>query len=380
MTNTATISSDGLLVIESGGSFSADDTENNGEVVLDGLTATLGGATVNNAGLVRGDGKVTAALNNIAGGEDSCRGRQAAQVGRFQQSERRIGEPAGRHRRVHPTPDQRRRRPDPRPRHAEGGGAGLVNHGHMALSSGITDVFGDVFNDTSDAAKGISISGNADVTFWDDVENAAGSQFRVSSGSSATFFGTFGGAGISGTGDVYFEADVTPGFSPAIASFGGNVSFGSASDLVIELGGTAEGTECDHVDVAGLLSLGGTLDVSILPGFTPGAGQSFDILDWDSRDGVFAALNLPTLAGLTWDTSQLYSSGELSLIAAGLLGDYNGNGIVDAADYTVWRERSPPAAPHLRTIRPPAALMRAISFIGVPTLANCSAAAPVPIR
>src|SRR5690606_28143568 len=87
---------------------------------------------------------------------------------------------------------------------------GLTNNGHVALSSGVTDVFGDVVNNTGNAAKGITVSGNADVTFWDDVNNVAGSLFRVSGGSSATFFGTYSGAGISGPGSVYFEADVTP--------------------------------------------------------------------------------------------------------------------------------------------------------------------------
>jgi hypothetical protein len=50
-------------------------------------------------------------------------------------------------------------------------------------------------------------------------------------------------------------------------------------------------------------------------------------------------LVLPTLsAGLTWNTSQLYTTGVLSVAASVLAGDYNHNGIVDAADYTVWRD------------------------------------------
>ncbi len=40
-------------------------------------------------------------------------------------------------------------------------------------------------------------------------------------------------------------------------------------------------------------------------------------------------------AGLTWNTSQLYTAVVLSV---GLPGDYNQNGIVDAADYVVWRK------------------------------------------
>jgi len=68
------------------------------------------------------------------------------------------------------------------------GGTGLNNLGSIALSSGITDVYGDVVNNTGNAAVGLQVSGNADVTFWDDVTNTSG-LFRVSAGSSATFFG-----------------------------------------------------------------------------------------------------------------------------------------------------------------------------------------------
>jgi hypothetical protein len=87
------------------------------------------------------------------------------------------------------------------------------------------------------------------------VTNAAGSLFCVSSGSSATFFGTFGGGGISSSGDVFFDADVTPGFRPAAVAFGGDVSLSSNANLVIELGGTTPGSHYDQMDVAGLLTL-----------------------------------------------------------------------------------------------------------------------------
>ena len=49
-------------------------------------------------------------------------------------------------------------------------------------------------------------------------------------------------------------------------------------------------------------------------------------------------MTLPTLtAGLSWDTSQLYTTGTLKVVGS-LVGDYNGNGFVDAADFTVWRD------------------------------------------
>ena len=86
--------------------------------------------------------------------------------------------------------------------------------------------------------------------------------------------------------------------------------------------------------VTGNLSLGGALTVSPIDSFTPVAGQAFDILDWGTLSGTFASLDLPTLLGLTWNTSRLYTTGTFSV---GLAGDYNNDGVVDAADYVVWR-------------------------------------------
>jgi hypothetical protein len=54
-----------------------------------------------------------------------------------------------------------------------------------------------------------------------------------------------------------------------------------------------------------------------------------------SSSGAFATINLPVLTGgRAWNTSLLYTTGQISVLLAG---DYNGNGIVDAADYVVWR-------------------------------------------
>jgi len=48
--------------------------------------------------------------------------------------------------------------------------------------------------------------------------------------------------------------------------------------------GTDPGTY-DAVDVAGTLSLDGTLDIRLIDAFQPEAGDSFDILDWGTLAG-----------------------------------------------------------------------------------------------
>ena len=190
--------------------------------------------------------------------------------------------------------------------------SGLTNTGKINVGEGNLDVFGNVTNNGT-----IGIQG----------------------GRSAYFFGNENGAGsFTGVGAAVFLAAVSPGNSPASVSFGGDANLTSASELDIELGGTTPGTQYDQLLVTGQLSLGGTLNV-LLTGLTPAAGQSFDILDWGNIVGAFSAISLPTLAGgLTWNTTQLYTAGVLSIASVGLPGDYNLNGTVDAADYVVWRK------------------------------------------
>jgi hypothetical protein len=85
--------------------------------------------------------------------------------------------------------------------------------------------------------------------------------------------------------------------------------------------------------------LAGILDIDLVGSFIPTAGDSFDILDWGSRGGTFSLLDLPRLAtGFVWNTSQLYSNGVISVANAALPGDYSNNGIVDTADYVMWRK------------------------------------------
>jgi autotransporter-associated beta strand protein len=113
-------------------------------------------------------------------------------------------------------------------------------------------------------------------------------------------------------------------------------SLGTIGGLTIKLGGPTVAANA-KLNVTGTLNVAATLTVSLVNNFQPRLGDSFDLMDWGSLSGTFATLSLPVLAGgLHWSTSQLYTSGTISV--GGLVGDYNHDGIVDAADYTVWRD------------------------------------------
>jgi hypothetical protein len=332
----------GLFVIgQNALAYIQGPASNSGEIELGGEGATLSnsqGYTLTNTGLVHGDGVIAMNVNNQASGELRVETGKRLKITGGLSNVGKINLQGGTLELSYPMTN------GANTGQIEGrgtlivGGTGLTNNGNIAFSAGITDVFGDVHNSTGSASQGITVSGDANVTFWDDVTNGTSvsdpTLFKVSSGSAATFFGTYSGNGVSGTGSVFYEADVSPGFSPASVNYGGNVTLDSTSDLKIELGGRTVGTQYDKLNVAGQLSLDGKLDVSLINGFKPKAGDTFDILNWGSLSGAFAGgINLPTLGGrIVWNSSALYSTGVLSVTAAYYAGDFNLDGHVDAAD------------------------------------------------
>jgi hypothetical protein len=119
----------------------------------------------------------------------------------------------------------------------------------------------------------------------------------------------------------------------------GAASLAAAGTLEIDLIGTARNTQYGALVATGAVGLAGRL-VVYSSNFSPAVGDSFDILDWGTLTGTFSSMGLPGLsAGRAWDTSKLYTTGVISVVAtASVAGDYNGNGVVDAADYVVWRK------------------------------------------
>jgi T5SS/PEP-CTERM-associated repeat protein len=219
---------------------------------------------------------------------------------------------------------------------------GLTNNGAMTFTSGVSEVFGNVTNTNALTTPGrIVVSGGAQANFYDDVTNNGAIQVSAAGAleSAAVFLGSFSGNGVSGGGHVFLEGDVRPGFSPGTMAFGGDLSFGVFAGLEIELAGTTPGTQFDRLTVADQLVLDGSLDVTLLGGFTPTAGDSFEIITaTGGLTGTFANELLPDLgASLEWDV--VYDSDSVTLqVSPVLFGDYNDDGAVDAADYVMWRK------------------------------------------
>lgn len=167
---------------------------------------------------------------------------------------------------------------------------GFINTGSMAFS-GTADVNGNVTNNSL-----IVTSANATTTFYDSVINNG--EIRTSGNGNSVFFETVSGGGsYTGTGNVFFEGNVNPGNSPSVVNFGGNLTLGTASHTVFELGGLALG-EYDRFNIAGNLNILGSMSVEMWNGFQLSPGMSFLIADiGGSRTGTFAGFGEGALVG-----------------------------------------------------------------------------------
>ncbi len=193
---------------------------------------------------------------------------------------------------------------------------GMTNAGQVNVGFGGASVFGNMVN----AAGGrVIVSGNSQATFYDTVEAQAGSELRVSAGSTALFFGQVlqrNGAAFTGTGTKFYEGGLSVGNSPGAARDEGSVNFGSGNLYLGEIGGTQAGTEFDYYNVAGNLNFGGTLRLVSYGSFIGQAGQTFDLFDWGTSSGTFANIDISgfNLAAGTWlDTSSLYQNGSVTI-------------------------------------------------------------------
>jgi autotransporter-associated beta strand protein len=138
---------------------------------------------------------------------------------------------------------------------------------------------------------------------------------------------TLGGSGFI-SAPVVVSGSLAPGTGVGTLSIDGDVTFAVNSRLAVEIAGAA----ADKLAVTGNLDLtaaGNVLDVTGV-----GTGGSWLIATYSGTlDGVFESIP----AGFTVDYGTGANS-QLTLFAvASLVGDYNNDGTVGAADYTVWR-------------------------------------------
>ena len=182
-------------------------------------------------------------------------------------------------------------------------------NGVLATTAGTNDIYGTVRIQTSSSK--ISVSGGSTAVFHDPVTNTGGT------------------------------IEVFPGST--IVYLQGLTTTGSGAAMAVTISGDS-GTS--PIEVSDAASFAGSLNITLASGFKPSAGDVFPIVT--AAGGITGSLNLasaPTLpGGMQWDLDMNATNVMLSVVATG---DYNGNGVVDAADYVVWRKSQNQTGPGL---------------------------------
>ncbi|WP_146591680.1 hypothetical protein [Posidoniimonas polymericola] len=147
------------------------------------------------------------------------------------------------------------------------------------------------------------------------------------------------GAGVLGTATGVVD------LSKSLVDLGSTLRLGEGSTLEIALSGVSRadgsgGLQYAAIDAGLLADLAGSLRVTLADGFLPSVGQSFLLIGTPTVTGDFSGVELPDLInlGMDWTTTIGPTGYSVSVVGAALPGDYNGDGLVDGADYSVWRD------------------------------------------
>ena len=306
---------------------------NTGLIDMGAASALLSGSVLSNSGLVAGRGRIANAVSNLAGGRIQADGGVLALAGAVGNQGLLVAGPGG-------TLLLQGGMTQPGRLQLEGGtldlagndlvnegviggfgtlrGAELVNRGQMLFSGGDSQVHANL--DQPTGAR-LVVSGGSVATFHGTLRARAGSELRVSERSGAVFFGPVSqesGAAFTGAGTSWFEGGLSVGNSPGEGGVAGTAVLGEHNLYRAEIGGLLPGIGHDRFSASGHLQLGGALQLSWWGGFTPQAGQRFDLFDWGSSSGRFSLIDLaaaPLPDGLHWDASRLYVDGSMAVAA-----------------------------------------------------------------
>jgi autotransporter-associated beta strand protein len=182
-----------------------------------------------------------------------------------------------------------------------------------------------------------------DGMFSQSIQVDAGATLEVAGGNQFT-----AGARLSGQGQVVggleMPGAIMPGDpidSTGSLMFSAGLTLTETSLLVFRLGGPTVETDFATLHVTGAAVLAGTVQLELVDDFMPSPGSVFELLTAaDGLSGNFDDVLLPELdSSLHWSILD-DDDAFLLQVAANVIvlpGDFNLDGIVDAADYTVWR-------------------------------------------
>ena len=141
------------------------------------------------------------------------------------------------------------------------------------------------------------------------------------------------------------------GNSPGAASLPAGFTQTLSGHAAFEIGGLTAGSDFDLLDVTGATAnLDGSIELSLINGFMPSPGESFQIITADSVIGSFADVTGTDIGGgLMFEV--VYNATNVTLYVVGqpIPGDLNGDGFVGLSDLDIvlanWNQTVPPGNP-----------------------------------
>jgi hypothetical protein len=194
---------------------------------------------------------------------------------------------------------------------------GFNNAGTLTKSAGTgTSAIGVLFNNSG------TVNANSGTLRFDSTYTQTAGATRLNDGSiSLTNFPMdIQGGSLEGNGTVSGNVSnsggaVKPGLSPGALTINGNYTQGAAGAFNVEIGGLTAGAQFDQLNVTESATLTGTLNVTLINGFVPSLGNTFQILNYASRSGTFSGANLPSLPGpLGWEVRYETTSVTLAVV------------------------------------------------------------------
>jgi PEP-CTERM motif len=198
---------------------------------------------------------------------------------------------------------------------------GLANNADVDIAAGATLEFNNRLN-----------LGGKTLTKLGDGALKINNDLNTGGGSIVVMAGSVGGGGSIAGSLTNSGGTVGPGNSPGTLSVQGAYTQSAGGTLAIELAGLAAGTQYDRLVVDGAATLSGTLAVSLLGGFSPNLGDSFEVMTFASHSGEFNNYTGLDLGGHL-ALKAAYSATDLSLNARPAIdGDINLDGTVNIFD------------------------------------------------
>lgn len=184
--------------------------------------------------------------------------------------------------------------------------------------------------------SGLTIAESADVVLAHGLTTQGSAAGRtIGDGATLRVGGNYRGDGLGGPGEVIFESAVE--MSGPGPTFGGRATLEETATLVAGYGGLGSDPTFRAADS---VSLGGRLLIQWLNETSaPEPGSVFEVVSAPQIEGAFTEVETPApVEGLGWRLESRSGSVHARVGRYDLQGDYNGDGLINAADYTLWRD------------------------------------------